>query len=127
MSGEIILYTTDDGQTHIALKEIDGSVWLSQAEIAELFQVTPQAITQHIAAIYAEEEFAQGTTCKDYLQVRTEGTRQVSRQVAHYSLPMILAIGFRVRSPRGNQFRRWAAATLSEYLVKGFVMDDAKL
>jgi len=127
MSGEIILYTTEDGQTQIALKEIDGSVWLSQAEIAELFQVTPQAITQHIAAIYAEGEFAPEATCKDYLQVRTEGARQVSRQVAHYNLPMILAIGFRVRSPRGTQFRRWAAAALSEYLVKGFVMDDAKL
>jgi len=127
MSGEIILYTTEDGQTQIALKEIDGSVWLSQAEIAELFQVTPQAITQHIAAIYAEGEFAPEATCKDYLQVRTEGARQVSRQVAHYNLPMILAIGFRVRSPRGTQFRRWAAAALSEYLIKGFVMDDAKL
>lgn len=127
MTGEIILYTSEDGKTQIALKQMDGSVWLSQAEIAALFQVTPQAITQHISAIYAEEELAVEATCKNYLQVQTEGMRQVSRQVAHYSLTMILAVGFRVRSPRGLQFRQWASATLSEYLAKGFVMDDAKL
>lgn len=127
MSGEIILYQTEDGTTVIRLQARDGSVWLTQAEIAELFQVTPQAVTQHIAAIYAEGEQREGATCKNYLQVRTEGNRQVSRQLAHYNLPMILAIGFRVRSPRGQQFRRWAAEALSEYLVKGFVMDDAKL
>lgn len=127
MTGEVILYTSEDGNTQIALKQIEGSVWLSQAEISQLFQVTPQMITQHIAAIYADGELAQTATCKHHLQVQTEGSRQVSRQVAHYSLPMILAVGFRVRSPRGLQFRQWAAATLGEFLAKGFVMDDAKL
>lgn len=127
MSGELIQYQTEDGETVIRLQASDGDVWLSQADIADLFQVTPQAVTQHIRAIYEERELDQAATCKDYLQVRTEGARQVSRQIAHYALPMILAIGFRVRSLRGNQFRRWAAASLSEYLVKGFVMDDAKL
>jgi hypothetical protein len=127
MAGEIILYVTEDGETRIALREIDGNVWLTQAQIGELFQVTPQAVTQHIRAIYDEGELRPEATCNDYLQVRTEGARTVSRQIAHYSLPMILAVGFRVRSPRGAQFRRWAAASLSEYLVKGFVMNDARL
>jgi hypothetical protein len=127
MSSELIQYQSEDGETIIRLQTRDGNVWLSQADIAELFQVTPQAVTQHVRAIYEEGEFDQAATCNDYLQVRTEGKRRVSRHIAHYNLPMILAIGFRVRSLRGNQFRRWAAASLSEYLVKGFVMDDARL
>lgn len=127
MSGEMILYNTEDGVTVVQLKARDGSAWLSQAQIAELFEVTPQAVTQQVRAIYEDGELSEGATCKEFLQVRTEGNREVSRQIAHYSLPMILAIGFRVRSPRGAQFRRWAATSLSEYLVKGFVMDDARL
>ena len=127
MSSEMILYTTEDGHTVVHLRAQDGSAWLSQADIAKLFEVTPQAVTQHIRTIYEEGELDEAATCKDYLQVRSEGNREVSRQIAHYSLPMILAIGFRVRSPRGAQFRRWASTTLSEYLVKGFAMDDAKL
>jgi hypothetical protein len=127
MSGEIVLYNTEDGRAVVQLKTGDGSAWLSQAQIAELFDVTPQAVTQHIRAIYEEGEFDEAATCKAFLQVRTEGKREVSRQVAHYALPMILAVGFRVRSPRGAQFRRWASNTLAEYLVKGFAMDDAKL
>jgi hypothetical protein len=127
MAGEIILYTTDDGATEVQLREIDGNVWLTQAQIAELFQVTPQAVTQHIRAVYEDGELQRSATCNDYLQVQTEGARSVSRHVAHYSLPMILAVGFRVRSPRGAQFRRWASTALSEYLVKGFVMNDERL
>jgi len=127
MSGEIILYLTEDGRSRIALREVDGNVWLTQAQIAELFQVTPQAITQHIRAAYADDELQQAATCNDYLQVQTEGARTVSRQVAHYSLPMIMAVGFRVRSPRGAQFRRWASTTLADYLVKGFVMNEERL
>ena len=127
MPGEIIQYQTEDGVTVIRLQANDGSVWLSQADMAELFQVTPQAITQHIRAIYEDGELDQDATCNDYLQVRTEGKREVSRQIAHYNLQMILAVGFRVRSLRGMQFRRWASEALSEYLVKGFVMDDERL
>ncbi|MAF27728.1 MAG: hydroxyacid dehydrogenase [Croceicoccus sp.] len=127
MAGELILYTTEDGDLVVRLQEHDGSVWLTQAQMAEMFQVTPQAITQHIRAIYEDGELDQEATCNDYLQVRTEGDREVSRQIAHYNLPMILAVGFRVRSPRGSQFRRWATDALSEYLVKGFVMDDDRL
>ena len=127
MASELIQYQTEDGVTIIRLQARDGNVWLSQTDIADLFQVTPQAVTQHIRAIYEDGELEQEATCNDYLQVRTEGKREVSRQIAHYNLPMILAIGFRVRSLRGMQFRRWAAESLSEYLVKGFVMDDERL
>jgi len=84
MSGEIILYTTEDGRAAIQLKAKDGSVWLTQAEIAELFEVTPQAITQHIRAVYDDAEWDEAATCKSFLQVRTEGSREVSRQIAHY-------------------------------------------
>ena len=125
--GELIQYQTEDGVTVIRLQARDGNVWLSQADIADLYQVTPQAVTQHIRAIYDDEEYDEEATCNDYLQVRTEGAREVKRNIAHYSLPVILAVGFRVRSLRGSQFRRWAADALSQYLVKGFVMDDERL
>lgn len=98
MAGEIIQYQTEDGAAVIRLQASDGSVWLSQADMAELFQVTPQAITRRIRAIYEEGELDSQATCNDYLQVRTEGKREVSRQIAHYSLQMILAVGFRGRS-----------------------------
>ncbi|MGA9659822.1 MAG: virulence RhuM family protein [Asticcacaulis sp.] len=127
MAAEIILYQTEDGQTQIRLQAREGTVWLSQAEIAELFQVTPQAITQHVKAVYAEGEWHEAATCKEDLQVRFEGTRQVTRTINLYALPVILAVGFRVRSVRGTQFRRWASNTLSEYLTKGFVMNDEQL
>ena len=126
-SGEIVLYTTDDGASRIQLRAVDGTAWLTQAQISELFQTTTQAITQHISAIYSEGELEEGATCNDYLQVRIEGGRAVRRSLKHYNLDVILAVGFRVRSPRGSQFRRWATSTLKEYLVKGFVMDDDKL
>ena len=88
------------------------TLWLSQSLIAQLYGVTPQAITQHIRAIYDENELVESATCKDYLQVRTEGKRLVKRQLSHYSLPVILAVGYRVRFPRGTQFRHWATSTL---------------
>ena len=124
MSGEIILYTTEDGGTQVSLREIDGTVWLTQAQIAELFQATKQNISLHVRNILAEGELQVGSVVKEYLTTALDGK---TYRTLHYSLPMILAIGFRVRSLRGTQFRRWATASLSEYLVKGFVMDDAKL
>ena len=127
MSGEVILYNTEDGGTSLRLRVVDGTVWLSQAEMAELFQTTPQNVTLHIRAIYATGELDKQATCKDYLQVQTEGERQVQRRIALYRLEMVLAVGFRVRSPRGTQFRRWATTVLQEYLVKGFVLDDKRL
>jgi hypothetical protein len=126
-ASDLILYQTEDGKTRIQCRFEEESIWLTQAQIAELFQTTPQNITQHIRLIYDENELDEMATCKSYLQVRVEGVRQVKRQLNHYSLPLILAVGFRVRSPRGTQFRQWANERLSEYLVKGFAMDDQRL
>lgn len=125
--GELILYRTEDGRTDIHLRAADGTAWLTQAEIAELFETTPQNITQHIRSVYEEAELTEEATCKDYLQVRPEGGREVRRTVKLYRLELILAVGFRVRSPRGVQFRRWAGTTLAEYLVKGFLLNDQRL
>ena len=123
----IILYRTEDGRTRIQCRFEDETIWLTQAQIAELFQTTPQNVTLHLKAIFAEGELSGAATCKDYLQVRSEGGREVSRNLRHYRLEAILAVGYRVRSHRGTQFRQWATARLSEYLVKGFTMDDERL
>jgi len=111
--GEIILYQTEDGQTRVECRFADESLWLSQVLMAELFRVTPQNITLHLQALFEEGEIAEGATCKEFLQVRVEGTREVRRSVRYYSLDAILAVGYRVRSPRGVQFRRWATERLS--------------
>jgi hypothetical protein len=124
---EIILYQTEDGRTRIQCRLDHETLWLTQAQIAELFQTTPQNVTLHLKAIFAEGELAEEATCKDYLQVRREGGREVARSLRHYRLEAILAVGYRVRSHRGTQFRQWATARLSEYLVKGFTMDDERL
>jgi hypothetical protein len=126
-AGELILYTAEDGSAAIQLRAEGGTVWLTQAEIATLFDTTPQNITLHVKAIYGEGELLPEATCKEHLQVRQEGGRAVNRTLKHYNLDMILAIGYRVRSPRGTQFRQWATTHLREYLVKGFVLDDARL
>ena len=123
----IILYQTEDGRTRIQCRFENETVWLTQALMAELFQVTPQNVTLHLKAIYAEGELDEAATCKEYLQVRTEGGRQITRALKHYSLPLILAVGYQVRSHRGTQFRQWATAQLTEYLVKGFALDDERL
>lgn len=125
--GELILYSTEDGAATIGLRVVGGTVWLTQAQMAELFQSTPQAITQLVRTIYEDRELDEEATCKELLQVRTEGGRQVQRSLKHYNLEMILSVGYRVRSARGTQFRRWATTVLREYLVKGFAMDDARL
>ena len=126
-NNEFILYTTQDGQTRIECRFENETLWLSQALMADLFQTTPQNITLHLKTLYEDEELDEGATCKDYLQVRQEGQREVKRQVKYYNLEAILAVGFRVRSSRGSQFRRWANSRLQEFLVKGFVMDDERL
>ncbi|MEY0267803.1 RhuM family protein [Morganella morganii] len=125
--GEFILFRSEDGQTRVECRFESDTLWLSQAEIANLYQITPQAITQHIKAIYEEGELVQNSTCKSFLQVRQEGNRRVNRNTLHYNLSMILAVGYRVRSVRGTQFRQWATQTLEQYLIKGFVMDDERL
>lgn len=124
--GELVLYPTEDGSARFYLRAEDGTVWLTQAELAELFQTSKQNISLHIKNILAEGEQAESTV-KFYLTVQTEGERRVRRKVYLYKLDMILAVGYRVKSPRGTQFRQWATAHLKEYLVKGFVMDDERL
>ena len=124
---ELILYRTEDGKAEVCLRAEEGSVWLTQGEIAELFATTKQNVSLHAKNILQEGELAEEATVKDSLTVQSEGSRQVKRHTRMYNLPMILAIGYRVRSPRGTQFRQWATAHLSEYLVKGFVMDDERL
>ncbi len=125
--GELILYETEDGRARIECRFEGETIWITQAQMAELFQTTPQNITQHLREICAAGELGEASTCKESLQVRAEGGRQVSRQLRIYNLEVILAVGFRVRSHRGTQFRKWANARLSEFLVKGFTMDDERL
>jgi hypothetical protein len=127
IGSEFVLYQAEDGSTRIQCRFENETLWLTQAQIAELFQTTPQNVTLHLKAIFAEGELSEAITCKDYLQVRQEGSRAVSRQLRHYRLEAILAVGYRVRGHRGTQFRQWATARLSEYLVKGFTMDDERL
>jgi hypothetical protein len=123
----LVLYRTEDGRTRIECRFEGGTIWLTQAQMADLFQTTPQNVTLHLKAIFAEGELSEEATCKDYLQVRKEGGRSVSRKIRHYRLEAILAVGYRVRSLRGTLFRQWATARLEEYLRKGFVMDDERL
>ncbi len=126
-NSEIILYQTEDGRTRVQCRFENATLWLTQAQIAELFETTPQNVTLHLKGIFAEGELDEAATCKDYLQVRSEGGREVSRKLRHYRLEAIMAVGFRVRSHRGTQFRQWAIGRLNEYLVKGFTMDDERL
>jgi len=126
-TGEIVLYQTKDGSTRIECRFANENIWLSQSLMAELFQTTIPNINLHIKNILVEGELSEGATIKDYFIVRQEGNRQVYRHVKHYSLEMILAVGYRVRSQRGTAFRQWATARLKEYLVKGFVLDDERL
>ncbi|MHB8095981.1 MAG: virulence RhuM family protein [Candidatus Aminicenantales bacterium] len=124
---EIILYQTDDGRTRIEVRLEDDSVWLTQVMMADLFQTSVPNINIHIRNILADRELSDEATIKEYLIVRLEGARQVTRPVKFYNLDMILAVGYRVRSHRGVQFRRWATERLREYLIKGFTMDDERL
>lgn len=125
--GEFIVYRTDDGRTEVQLRAIEGTVWMTRAQIAALFGTSTENIRQHLKNIYAEGEIATDATSKKFLGVQDEGGRSVRRQTTHYSLDAILAVGYRVRSDRGVQFRQWASTVLREYLIKGFAMDDERL
>ena len=125
--GELILYQSEDGRSEVQLRAEDGTVWLSQAEMSELFQTTPQNVTQHIKALYEDGELVEAATCKELLQVRFEGDRDVRRSIKLYHLDVILGVGYRVRTIRGVQFRQWATTRLREYLLKGFAIDEARL
>ena len=124
---QLILYTSEDGQAQVQLRADLGTVWLTQLEMAELFNASKQNISLHLKNIYQDRELDPAATVKESLTVQTEGVRDVRRSVTLYNLDAILAVGYRVRSPRGVQFRRWASTVLAEYLRKGFVMDDERL
>ncbi len=124
---DLILYTTDDGRSQIKLRAKDETVWLTQKDMAELFNVSSDNVGLHLKNIFEEGELDRTATTEESSVVQTEGNREVQRPVTLYSLDAILAVGYRVRSPRGVQFRRWASTVLKEYLIKGFVMDDERL
>ena len=124
---ELILYTTEDGRSQIKLRAEQQTVWLTQLEMAELFDATKQNISLHLKNLFADGEMDPAATIKESLTVQTEGARQVQRKVTLYNLDAILAVGYRVRSPRGVQFRRWASTVLKGYLLKGFALDDERL
>src|SRR3989338_3987682 len=126
-NSQLVLYQTEDGKTRIEVRLQDETVWMTQSALAELYQTTPQNVTLHLKTIYAEGELDEQSTCKEHLQVQKEGSRKISRMREFYDLQAILAVGYRVRSHRGTQFRRWDTQQLNEYLVKGFAMDDARL
>jgi len=126
-AGEIVLYQPQRGTEQIRVLLEGETVWLPQALIAELFQTSVPNVNIHLKNIYEEGELDQSATIKEYLIVRQEGSRQVRRPVNYYNLDMILAVGYRVRSPRGVQFRQWATERLREYLIKGFTLDDERL
>lgn len=127
LKDEILLYQTEDGKTRIDVRLQGETVWLTQAQMAELFQTTKQNISLHVKNVYEEGELEQKATVKESLTVQKEGERQVSREVSYYNLDVIISVGYRVKSIRGTQFRIWATQRLKEYLIKGFALDDERL
>ena len=125
--GEIILYQTEDGLTKIDVRFEDETVWLTQQQMADLFQSSRSNIVEHIQHIYEEGELDESATCRKFRQVRTEGSRQVTRELPYYNLDMIISLGYRVKSLTATRFRQWATARLKEYMIKGFALDDERL
>ena len=125
--GQIIIYQSEDGQTNIGVLLEDETVWLTQQQMAELFQTSRTNVVEHIKHIYEEGELEEDSTCRNFRQVREEGNRTVSRMMPFYNLDMIISLGYRVKSRVATQFRRWATAILKEYMVKGFALDDERL
>lgn len=126
-NGEIIIYQSEDGLTHIDVKLEDETIWLTQQQMAELFQTSRTNVVEHIGNIYSEGELDQNSTCREFRQVRKEGKREVARQIPHYNLDMIISLGYRIKSSVATRFRIWATERLKEYMLKGFTMDDARL
>ncbi|MCD4784787.1 MAG: virulence RhuM family protein [Candidatus Eremiobacteraeota bacterium] len=124
---KFLMYVADNGNTHIQVQLLDDTVWLSQRLIAELFQKSVPTINEHIKTLYSDGELLPEATIRKFRIVQIEGGREVERLIDYYNLDMILAVGYRVRSNRGIQFRRWATDRLKEYIIKGFVLDDERL
>jgi hypothetical protein len=127
VSSEIVFYQEEDGRSRIQVRLDGGTVWLTQRLLGELYQVSVPTINEHLGNIFDEQELDPAATIRKFRIVQLEGKREVSRLVDHYNLDVILAVGYRVRSHRGTQFRRWATERLREYVVKGFVLDDERL
>ena len=125
--GDIVIYQTDDGLTKIDVRFIDETVWLTQAQLCELYQTSKSNISEHIKNIYLEGELDEASTVRKFRTVQIEGDRSVSREQLHYNLDMIISLGYRVKSITATQFRRWATERLKEYMIKGFTMDDERL
>lgn len=123
-NGELIIYKTEDGSVNINLREIDGTVWLTQSEISDLFDKRRQTISEHIENILSTKELDKDSVCRNFLRTADDGKNY---NTIHYNLDLILAVGYRVNSPRGIQFRHWANTILKEYLIKGFAMNDERL
>lgn len=126
-NGEIVIYQSEDGKTKIDVRFENETVWLTQQQMAELFNTSRTNIVEHIQHIYEEQELDEISTCRKIRQVRQEGNRQVSREMVYYNLDMIISLGYRVKSLIATQFRRWATERLKEYMIKGFTMDDERL
>ena len=125
--GEILIYQTDDGQTNIEVKIEDDTVWLTQQQMSELFQTSRTNVVEHIKHIYEEGELDEISTCRNFRQVRKEGNREVTRQIPHYNLDMIISLGYRIKLMIATRFRQWATKRLKEYMIKGFTIDDERL
>lgn len=125
--GEILIYQSDDGLTNVEVKIQDETVWLTQQQMAELFQTSRTNVVEHIKHIYDEGELDEISTCRKFRQVRKEGKREVAREIPFYNLDMIISLGYRVKSVIATNFRRWATERLKEYMIKGFTMDDERL
>ncbi len=126
-NGDIIIYQTDDGLTKIDVKVQNETVWLSQQQMAELFNTSRTNVIEHINNIYLEEELDKNSTCQNFRQVRKEGNRNVSREILFYNLDMIISLGYRIKSKVATNFRKWATERLKEYMIKGFTIDDERL
>lgn len=124
MDNDLILYTTDDGRSQLVLRVLGGQVWLTQLEMAELYQTSKQNISKHVKAVLSDGELVEGAVVNSKFTTAVDGKDYLTQL---YALPMIIAVGYRVRSTRGTQFRQWATRTLAEYLTKGFAMDDERL
>ncbi len=125
--GEIIIYQTEDGLTKLDVRMEDETVWLTQQQMAELFQTSRTNVVDHIKNIYEEDELDESSTCRNFRQVRMEGSRQVTRELPFYNLDMIISLGYRIKSSTATHFRKWATQRLKEYIIKGFTIDDERL
>lgn len=126
-TSQFVIYQSEDGQIKLDVRFVDESVWLTQQQLAELFQTSRTNVVEHIQHIYEEGELDAAATCREFRQVRTEGTREVARNIAFYNLDMTLSVGYRVKSAVATRFRIWATQQLREYIVKGFLLNDERL